>query len=223
LIQFDNVGKAFRSRKDRRQLVWPVRNFSTIIAEGESTGILVPEGGGKTTLVDLVGGTEIPTEGEIIRKGHISWPANFRGLFHAKMTGKQNLRFLTDVYGRDYAAAFEFMAEFTELGRYVDLPLKQYSGEQRNRLAMGALLAMDFQFILVDDVFEAGDGKFRRKITAHVKENPGKYTFFIATGNTRLVETYCDRAGVMHEGTVTFYDTIAEAIAVFEEVEQSLL
>lgn len=216
MIQFENVGKAFKSRKDKGEIVWPIRNFTATIVDGESTGILVPEGGGKTTLIDLVGGNELLTEGRIRRAGHISWPASNRVLFHPRMTGKQNLRFLTDCYGRNFNAAYEFVAEFSELGRFVDMPMRQYSSEQRNRLAISTLLAMNFEFILVDDTFESGDIKFRRKIVSHVQDN--QVTFFMATGNVRLVERYCKRAGILKDGTVTFYDTVAEAIEIFKEM-----
>ena len=219
MIRFENVGKAFKSRREKGEILWPIRHFNATIVDGESTGILVPDGGGKTTLIDLVGGSELLTEGRILRAGHISWPASNRILFNPRMTGKQNLRFLTDCYGRNFKAAYEFVAEFSELGRYFDLPVKQYSNEQKHRLALSTLLAMHFEFILVDDSFEAGDGKFRRKITAHVEENQDRITFFMATGNTRLVERYCQRAGVLRDGTVTFYDTIAEAIEVFKDLQ----
>lgn len=221
MIRFENVGKAFRSRKDKNEIFWPIRHFTTTIANGESTAILVPESGGKTTLIDLVGGSEILTEGRILRSGHISWPANNRILFHARMTGKQNLRFLTDCYGRNFKAAYAFVEELSELGRYLELPVRQYNNEQRHRLALSALLAMRFEFILVDDMFEAGEGKFRRRMTEFIDENRDSITFFMATGNTRLAERYCQRAGVLRDGTVTFYESVPEAIAAFRQDEES--
>jgi capsular polysaccharide transport system ATP-binding protein len=161
------------------------------------------------------------TEGSITRGGHISWPASYRGVISAKMTGKQNLRFLTDCYGVNFAAAYEFLQEFSELGRYVDLPVRQYSNEQRHRLALTSLLAMNFEFILVDDSFEAGDSSFRRKTAQYVKDNSDSITFFMATGNTRLVERYCQRAGILSEGTVTFYPSVAEAIEAFGNIHDA--
>jgi capsular polysaccharide transport system ATP-binding protein len=221
LIHFDNVGKAYKSRKDRGENVWPIRDFTATIVNGESTAILVPEGGGKTTLIDLVAGSELLTEGSITRGGHISWPASYRGVINAKMTGKQNLRFLTDCYGRNFAAAYEFVQEFSELGRYVDLPVRQYSNEQRHRLALTALLAMNFEFILIDDTFEAGEGSFRRRMAEYAKDNSDSITFFMATGNTRLVERYCQRAGILSDGAVTFYPSVAEAIEAFGKINDA--
>jgi capsular polysaccharide transport system ATP-binding protein len=178
----------------------------------------VPQGGGKTTLIDLVSGSETLTEGTIHRTGHISWAVSNRSMFSAKMTGRQNLRFLTDCYGRNFKAAYDFLMDFSELGRYIDLPMKQYSGDQRYRLALTSILAMNFDFILVDDVFESGDFTFRKKIFEYVQENQANFTFLMATSNTKLVDRYCKRAGVLDQGTVVFYDSIQEAKDAFAEI-----
>lgn len=219
MIRFVNAGKAFRARRSRTELVWPLRNFSATIRNGESTAILALEGGGKTTLIDLVAGAENPTEGEIIRTGHISWPASFRGMINLRMTGRQNLRFLCDTYGHDFRAAHDFVQEFAEMGRYMDLLVKQCNNEQRHRLAIAILFAMNFEFILVDDTFEAGDSSFRRKVADYIEDNSDRITFFMATSSARLAERYCRRGGVLLDGAVTFYDSMEEAVATFRRMK----
>ena len=155
MIRFVNVGKAFRQRRNKDQLVWPIRNFNATIERGESTAILALEGTGKTTLIGLVSGSENPTEGEIVRTGHISWPASFRGMINPRMTARQNLRFLCDTYGHDFRAAHDFVQEFAELGRYMDLLVKQCNNDQRHRLALWARRLLgeavtQAQFVLAD-------------------------------------------------------------------------
>lgn len=219
MIRFVNAGKAFRARRNKEQLVWPIRNFNATIKQGESTAILALEGSGKTTLIGLVAGSENPTEGEIVRTGHISWPASFRGMINPRMTARQNLRFLCDTYGHDFGAAHDFVQEFAELGRYMDLVVKQCNNDQRHRLAMAMLFAMNFEFILVDDTFEAGDSAFRRKVQEFIEDNTDRITFFMATSSARLAERYCQRAGVLVDGNVTFYDTMQEATTMFRRMK----
>lgn len=219
MIRFDNAGKAFRARRNREQLVWPIRNFSATIRQGESTAILALEGSGKTTLIGLVAGTENPTEGEIIRTGHISWPASFRGMINPRMTARQNLRFLCDTYGHDFRAAHDFVQDFAELGRYMDLLVKQCSNDQRHRLAIAVLFAMNFEFILVDDTFEAGDAPFRRRVQEFIEDNGDRITFFMATSSARLAERYCKRVGILTGGGVTFYDSMQEGVSVFRRLK----
>lgn len=219
MIRFVKAGKAYRARRNRNELVWPLRNFTATIERGESTAILALEGGGKTTLIDLVAGSETPTEGEILRTGHISWPASFRGMINPRMTARQNLRFLCDTYGHDFRAAHDFVQDFAELGRYMDLLVKQCSNEQRHRLAIAVLFAMNFEFILVDDTFEAGDAAFRRKVSAFIDDNDDRITFFMATSSARLAERYCKHAGILLDGAVTFYDSMAEAVETFRRMK----
>lgn len=222
MISFRNAGKAFKSRRDKREIVWPIRHLTATIRKGESTAILAPEGTGKTTLIEMVAGTEPPSEGEILRSGHISWPANYRGAFNQRMTLKQNLRFLTDAFGHDFSSAYAFVIEFAELGRSVDQTLRQYTHEQRQRLAIAILFAMNFEFILVDESFEGGDVHFRRKVTNFIEDNQDKITFFMATSSIRMAERYCQRAGILLNGTVTFYDDFQEALTRFRQYRSDI-
>jgi capsular polysaccharide transport system ATP-binding protein len=215
MIRFHNVGKAFKSRRVKNEIVWPIRNLSATIQKGESTAIFALEGGGKTTLINLISGTEPPSEGEILRSGHISWPSNFRGAISAKMTARQNLRFLTDAFGHDFDAAYEFVQDFAELGRSINYNVRQYTNEQRQRLSLSILFAMNFEFILVDDSLEGGDAYFRSKVAAFIEENRDKMTFFIATSKPQSAVRYCNRAGILADGQVTFYDSFDEAADIF--------
>lgn len=216
MITFRNAGKAYRSRRDKNEIIWPIRHLNATIQKGQSTAIFALEGAGKTTLIDMVAGTEPPTEGEILRSGHISWPSNFRGALNQKMTARQSLRFLTDAFGHDFKSAYGFVQEFAELGRVIDQPLRQYGNEQRQRLSISILLAMNFDFILIDDAFEGGDAYFRRKVADFIDDNRDRLTFFMATSRPQLAERLCDHAGILQDGTVTFYDSFEEAVDEFK-------
>jgi capsular polysaccharide transport system ATP-binding protein len=218
LIVFDNAGKAFRNRKG--EISWVLRNFNATFPDGVSTGILTPRGQGKTTLIDLAAGNELPSEGRIFRHGRVSWPYGAKSHISNRLTGKQNLRFLTDVYGRNFGEAYDFVAEFADIGRYLDAPLRQYNFEMRARLAISAMFAMDFNYILVDDSMDGGDNAFRRKCTQYIEDNADQLTFFMATSNVQLVQKYCQVAGVLNEGQLTLYDSISEAVEHFNRVNQ---
>lgn len=216
MISFDGVGKAFRNRKGA--INWIIRNLNTTFPDGRNTGILAPEGQGKSTLISLAAGNEAPTEGRIFRQGQVSWPYGSKIILSSKLTGKQNLRFLTDVYGRNFGRVYEFVAEFCDLGRHLDAPMRQYTNEMRARLSIGALFAMDFDHVLVDEALDGGDNSFRRKCAQYVEDNRDRFTFLMATGNTALVSKYCQRAGLLNEGRLTLYDTVEEAVEEFNKV-----
>jgi capsular polysaccharide transport system ATP-binding protein len=218
LITFDNAGKAYRNRKG--EISWVFRNVTATFPDGVSTGILVPRGQGKTTLIELAAGNDAPSEGRIYRQGRVSWPFGSRSAISNRLTGKQNLRFLTDVYGRNFGEAYDFVQEFADLGKYLDAPMRQYNNEMRARLSISAVFAMNFNYILVDDSMDGGDNTFRRRCSEYLEENKDRITFFMATGNVQMVTKYCQAAGVLNDGVLTLHDSIEDAVAAFNKVNQ---
>lgn len=221
MISFENAGKAYRNRKGA--ISWVLRNIDASFLDGRSTGILAPHGQGKSTLIALAAGNEPPSEGRIYRQGRVSWPFGFKGNLSNKLTGRQNLRFLTDVYGRNFGQAYDFVQEFCDLGRYLDAPLKQYNNEMRQRFSIGALFAMQFDYLLVDETMEGGDSAFRKKCAHYLEDNLDRLTFFMATSNVALVSKYCQSAGVLNHGRLTLYESVDDAVEEFNKLNEVLV
>jgi capsular polysaccharide transport system ATP-binding protein len=221
MITFERAGRAYRNRKG--EIGWVLRDFSYDFAPGISTGILAPRGQGKSTFISLAAGNEMLTEGRIYREGRISQPYGARSHISNKLTGKQNLRFMTDVYGRNFGRAYEFVTEFADLGRYLDAPMRQYNFEMRARLAVSMLFALEFDYILIDDALDGGDMNFRRKCAQYIEDNRSRFTLLIATSNPLMVTKYCQRAGVLNEGQLTFYPTVEDAVERFNAINQVLV
>jgi capsular polysaccharide transport system ATP-binding protein len=215
MITFDNVGKAFRRRGE---IQWVFRNLSVSFPRGENVGVLAPESAGKTTLVNLVTGRDNVSEGAISRSQEVSWPFGDRGTFSNRLSGKQNLRFLTDVYGRPFNEAMDFVADFAEIGRQMSSPIRTYTGEMRNRLAVSTLFAMKFDYIVVDDSMDFGDAIFRRKVANYLVSNNQDFTLFIATANPALIAKYCQKAAVLNKGSLTMCESVPEAVELFNQV-----
>lgn len=220
MIVFDGAGKAYRGRKGN--ISWVFRDVTTTFADGANIGILAPSGQGKTTLINIAAGNEPTSEGRVYRQGKISWPWGARSILSQRLSGRQNLRFLTDIYGRNFKEAYEFVREFADLGRYLDAPMRHYTGEMRARLGISALFAMDFDFILVDDSMDGGDIGFRKKCLRYIEDNKDRLTFLIATEKPQLVARHCQAAGVLNEGQLTFYGSVEEATEEFNRVNQVL-
>jgi capsular polysaccharide transport system ATP-binding protein len=217
MIRFENVGKAYRNRKG--VIKWIFRNIDASFPSGANVGILGLPESGKTTLINLVAGNDIPSEGTVHRGGEVSWPYGFRGTLANKLTCRQNLRFMTDVYGRNFKEALDFVTDFTEIGRYIDQPLRNCTPEMRNRLMVGTLFAMEFRTILVDGDFDSGDAYFRRKCAAYIEANSDRLSLFIATGNPATVSRYCNVAGSLDNGQLTMYGSVDDAVGVFTEMK----
>src|SRR4051794_40269682 len=118
MIAFDRAGKAYRNRKGA--INWVMRNVEATFADGENTGILASQGQGKSTFISLAAGDVAVSEGRIFKQGRVSWPYGSKVNLSNKLTGRQNLRFLTDVYGRNFGQVCEFVAEFCDLEWQLD-------------------------------------------------------------------------------------------------------
>ena len=104
--------------------------------------------------------------GEIRRHATVSWPLGFGGSFHPELTGAQNTRFVARIYGIDTDALVAYVDDFSELGDFMDMPVRSYSSGMRARLAFGMSMGVAFDWYLVDEITAVGDTRFRKKSLA---------------------------------------------------------
>src|SRR5690606_2855856 len=97
-----------------------------------NVALLGPNGAGKSTLLRLISGAESPDTGRIVRRASLSWPLGFSGGFNGSMTGIENIRFVARTYGADSDEVVDYVAEFSELGTSLRLPVKTYSTGMRS-------------------------------------------------------------------------------------------
>jgi capsular polysaccharide transport system ATP-binding protein len=218
MIMLEKAGKAYKNRKNGIQ--WVLRDLDARFPVGESHAILAPHGHGKTTLLNMMCGNDTLSEGEIHRAGRVSYPLGFRGNMSNRLTARQNLRFLTDVFGRNYAEALDFCAAFAELDKQLDLPLSNFPGQARGRFFAGALFSLGFDYVLVDDAIALGDQKFRRKCIRYLNDNKDKITVLMATSDPDYAARLCKSASVLHKGKLEFFETFEEARNAFTEINK---
>ncbi|MDR6757550.1 capsular polysaccharide transport system ATP-binding protein [Mycoplana sp. BE70] len=214
MIVFDNVTKIFRNPRGGQKVI--LENFSAAFRPGLNIGILGRNGAGKSTLMNLISGIDTPNSGRIYRQGKISWPLGFKGGVHSRLTGAQNTRFIADIYGKDRHEVLEFVKDFSELGTYLDMPVRTYSAGMRARLAFGICMAIDFEYYLIDEVIAVGDTNFKKKSKRVFDERRENATLLLVSHSSSLLRAFCHVGGVMKDGRITFYDDIEEAIDVHE-------
>ena len=160
MIELQHICKSYPI-KDGKHVVLDDVNLR--MEEGRNIAILGLNGAGKSTLIRIIGGAEAPDSGRIIRTSRVSWPIGFAGGFHGSLTGRENLRFVSRIYGADIKAVTRYVEEFAELGPYLDMPIKTYSSGMKSKLAFGLSMAIRFDFYLIDEAFSVGDAPFRVK------------------------------------------------------------
>lgn len=216
MIIFDKVCKAFPRPGGGKKII--LNDFTATFPPGINIGILGRNGAGKSTLMGMISGGEMPDSGRILRHGKISWPLGFNGGVHAKLTGAQNTRFIADIYGKPRNKVLDFVTEFSELGPYLDMPVKTYSAGMRARLSFGICMAIEFEYYLIDEVIAVGDSTFKKKCKEVFDQRRENATLLLVSHSSGLLRSFCDIGGVMHDGQLTFYNDIEEAIGVHEEI-----
>ncbi|MCA0203791.1 MAG: ABC transporter ATP-binding protein [Proteobacteria bacterium] len=210
MIQFDDLSKGFWLHNEYFPVI---QRLNLTLPTGRSLALLGGNGAGKTTLLQLIAGTLPPDTGRVWSDGSISWPVGFAGSFHRDLTGAQNTRFLARVYGADTDELMDFVQDFAEIGKHFHMPIRTYSSGMRSRLTFGISMGIPFDTYLVDEVTAVGDARFRRKSAAVFRERILNSSAILVNHNLNELREYCDAAIVLHEGQLTFFADLDEAVS----------
>ena len=210
MIRFEDLQKSFWTRDGPKHVA---RNINVTFPSGVSVALLGRNGAGKSTVMQMIGGSVRPDAGDIHISGSMSWPVGFAGSFHGDLTGEQNVRFIARVYGIDTDALITFVEDFAELGAHFYLPLRSYSSGMRSRLAFGVSIGIPFDTYLVDEVTSVGDAAFRRKSRLVFEERMRTSGAIVVTHSMAEVRQLCSAGAVLENGELTYFDDVEEAIA----------
>lgn len=214
MIELQNVSKSYKTRGGRRRVVLDDANM--IIPRGRSLGLLGRNGAGKSTLLRMIAGSIAVDAGRILRHGTISWPLGFAGSFHGLISGAQNVRFVARIYGCDPDELIDYVAEFSELGDFLYMPVKSYSSGMRARLAFGVSMGVAFDYYLVDETTAVGDTNFKKKCKAVFDERLQKSDVIMVSHSNATLLAYCQAGAVLENGRMAYYEDIHDAIEVHE-------
>ncbi|WP_041769223.1 ABC transporter ATP-binding protein [Pseudovibrio sp. FO-BEG1] len=210
MIEFHNVRKSYRLKGVTKTVL---NGLTTRFPKGRNIGILGHNGAGKSTLMRLIAGAELPDSGKIKRNVKVSWPLGFGGGFAGKMTGIENVRFVARMYGEDTERMVEFVEDFSELGPSMALPIQTYSSGMKARLAFGVSMAINFRCYLIDEVTAVGDRRFKRKCDEVFETKLKHANIIMISHSERTIKKLCDSACLLHNGELTMFDSVEEALA----------
>lgn len=213
MIRLENLSKSYKTVAGIRKVL---DNVSITFPKGHNVGILGMNGAGKSTLVRIIGDAEPPDSGRVIRNAKVSWPMGFTGGFQTNMTARENARFVARIYGESTEYVEQFTEEFSELGKYFDVPLRAYSAGMRGRFAFSVSLACDFEYYLVDEALETGDARYREKFRRAFEERQENASVILVSHNEQTIRRNCDMAAILHDGNLDMYDNLKEALRFYK-------
>lgn len=214
-------------RKTGGQIIRPARampriraldNVNLTIRPGDRLGILGHNGAGKSTLLRVIIGVYPPSTGSVRVRGHIASMIDIHTGFDTVASGLDNIRLramFMNVPKAVIEARLPEVAEFTELGSYLELPLATYSAGMRARLAFAIATGFDPEIIVMDEWLSAGDRSFREKAEARMSAFVDQADILVmASHSDQLLKRICNRAIILDGGHIAFEGDVDEAISL---------
>lgn len=180
--------------------VHALKGISFRVGAGERIGILGANGSGKSTLIRILSGIMMPTSGEVRRGLRLSWPLALGGGFEGHLTGSDNVRFLCRLYDLPIRETYDYVDDFSELGRFMHVPVRFYSDGMRMRLAFALSLAMEFECYLIDEVMLVGDRRFQIKCHDELFGRRRHCGMIMAVHSADVIQEYCQSALLLKDG-----------------------
>ncbi len=217
MVEFIDVHKYYRTKGHTKVVL---DHITTTFERGHSYGILGVNGAGKSTTIRLLSGVEAPNSGRIRRHVEFSWPIGFGNGFQGLMTGRNNVTFVARVYGQDVRRVLDFVEDFSELGDYLDAPVRTYSSGMSGRLAFALSMAIDFDCYLIDEVTATGDARFQQRCHQAFQERRARSDVIMVSHMIGTIRDYCDRGAVLVDGRLISFDDIDQAIDMYSRLNR---
>lgn len=236
-VRVRNVGKCFhiydKPQHRLRQLVgatkrqlyrefWAVRDVSLDVRKGETIGIVGCNGSGKSTLLQVICGTLAPTAGQVDTKGRLAALLELGAGFNPEFSGRENVYMNAAIMGLSRGetdAKFDEIAEFADIGDFIDQPVKTYSSGMYVRLAFAVQACIDPDILVVDEALAVGDERFQRKCFARMEKlkSNGTSILFVSHSAQNILD-WCDRAILMHKGEAIYSDSPVNTIQAYQKL-----
>lgn len=237
MIQVDNVSMRFKLAHDRisslkeymtklikRELryeeFWALKNVSFNVSKGEVVGIIGKNGAGKSTLLKIISGILKPTKGSVTCSGSIVPMLELGSGFDHDLTGRENI-FLNGAilgYGKEFLESkFEEILDFSELGRFIDVPIRNYSSGMLMRLAFSIATMVNPEILIVDEILAVGDAAFQEKSKARMMElMSGGTTVLFVSHNLEHIREMCSRVLWLDSGKIKMIGEIPKVCNAYK-------
>lgn len=212
----------YLKRELRFNEFWALQDVTFQIEKGDRVGILGLNGAGKSTLLKIVAGVLKPTDGKFSVKGRVVPLLELGAGFEKEYTGSENIYLYGTVlgYSKEFIAEkYDEIVEFSGLGDFINVPLKNYSSGMKSRLGFAIATVVEPDVLILDEVLSVGDAKFRKKCEKKIQEmfDTGVTVLFVSHSLAQ-VKRICNRAIILEHGQLIAEGDIDKVSAIYEEL-----
>ena len=204
-VHEENEGRTY-NRNRYYQDFRALSEVSLELGRGESIGIIGRNGSGKSTLLQMIAGTLTPTEGTVVTRGRVAALLELGAGFNDEFTGRENVYMNGSILGltkKEIDERFERIAEFANIGDFMDQPIKTYSSGMRVRLAFSVQAEVDPDILIVDEALAVGDIRFTMKCIRRMKELiERKTTLLFVSHDLGSIVSFCKEVIWIHDGKI---------------------
>lgn len=200
------IHKTDKNKKIEDSSFYALKNINLKIIKGESVGLIGENGSGKSTLLKVLSQITVPTSGTAVINGKIASVLEIGMGFHPELSGRENIYLSGALLGlrkKQIKLLYDDIVAFSEIGNYIDSPVKHYSSGMYLRLAFSVVAHLDVDILMFDEVFSVGDFGFQRKCIAKIRELiSGNKTLIIVSHNLNDIVKLCERTIFIDKGKV---------------------
>lgn len=213
------VGGTLAKDKSSYKTVRALDGINLDVKAGDRIGLVGHNGSGKSTLLRALAGIYPPTSGSIEAQGKVSTLFGTSASMNGDMTGYENLFLNSLIFSGDYKRTkkqMDSMAEFTELGDYLNLPMNTYSEGMKVRIGFASATNFVPDILLIDEVFGAGDKSFSEKSNQRMNELiDNSHILFFASHSDGLLKKFCNKGLYLSKGKVVEFDNIDKVLSAY--------
>lgn len=202
-------------------MVRSLDNVSLEINDGDRIGIIGHNGAGKTTLLKLITGIYHPTAGRVETEGKVNAFFNVMNGMDLESTGYDNMYLMGSLLGMKRSEIKEVVPEieeFTELGNYLEMPVRTYSDGMKLRLGFAVYTSIFPEILLLDESIGAGDALFMAKAHKRVERFYNKAKILVISSHSlEILKKFCNKVLVMHKGKVQFFDKTTKVLKEYKD------
>ncbi|OGL45654.1 MAG: hypothetical protein A2W05_01835 [Candidatus Schekmanbacteria bacterium RBG_16_38_10] len=238
-IEVDNLGVFFRlyhqphttlkqefinffKRTKAYEEFWALRGVSFKVKKGEMFGVIGKNGSGKSTLLKILAGILIPDEGSVKKRRRISALLELGAGFNEELTGRENIFLSGSILGfkkKDIDEMYDDIVGFSELGKFIDLPIRNYSSGMCMRLGFSLATSVDPDIFIIDEILGVGDEGFQKKCLERINnfKRKGK-TIILVSHISEQIQGLCDKAILLDQGRKVCEGIPKDVISEYREI-----